>query len=142
MSTKVMLYKVSLEGHKDVIAFLGEQDARTFTQIIFAGKDQYQIAQSSVDVEELGQDYDYAISNDEGKIVYDIVFFKEAKMRNIFVLTLLFAMAGLSIESFDAAQSHQKLDELGRQLDTLGSREIPLSWIEDQAKRLKKSAIA
>jgi len=141
MSAKVMLYKVSLEGHMDVMAFLGEQDARTFSQILFAGPGEYRISQAPADVAGLKYDYPWAVSNDSEETTYDIVFFKEKKMRNIFVMTLMYALAGKSIESFTDDDTKEQLDELGMELDRLGTDQIPLSWIKTQAMNLSTIAM-
>jgi hypothetical protein len=75
MGTKITLYNVSIEGHEDVMAFLGEQDANTFSRIIFAGKDQYRISRSQVEADQIMEGYSWAVSNDSGDIPFDIVFF-------------------------------------------------------------------
>jgi hypothetical protein len=142
MGTKITLYNVSIEGHEDVMAFLGEQDANTFSRIIFAGKDQYRISRSQVEADQIMEGYSWAVSNDSGDIPFDIVFFKEDRMRNIFVLTLIFAMAGMSIDSFDLAEAKRRLDEVGKQIDTtMNSGQIPLSWIQKQSAELKENMV-
>ena len=37
MGQTITLYRVSLDGQMDIIAFLGEQDAQTYSTILFSG---------------------------------------------------------------------------------------------------------
>lgn len=142
MGNTSTLYKISLDGQTDLIAFLGEQDAQTYSTILFTGYDPYMILESEIDVEEIEGEYPYAVSNDQGPVPFDIVFIRDKKIRNVFVMTLMFAMAGLSIESFDLAESRRRLEQLGNDLDNLGTREIPLSFIQQQALKLRSVAMA
>lgn len=142
MGQTITLYRVSLDGQMDIIAFLGEQDAQTYSAILFSGYDQYMILESETDIEDIKGEYTYTICNDLGEIPFDIVFIRDKKIRNVFVLTLMFAMAGLSIESFDLAESRRRLEMLGNDLDSLGADEIPLSYIQQQSSKLRSLAMA
>lgn len=142
MGNTINLYKISLDGQNDVIAFLGEQDAQTFSQILFTGYDQYMIMESETAIEDIKDEYPYTICNDSDSVPFNIVFIRDKKIRNIFTLTLMFAMAGLSIESFDLAESRKRLGLLDTELDNLNTNEIPLSYIQRQASSLKSASIA
>ena len=112
MGNTSTLYKISLDGQTDLIAFLGEQDAQNYSTILFTVYDPYMILESEIDVEEIEGEYPYAVSNDQGPVPFDIVFIRDKKIRNVFVMTLMFAMAGLSIESFDLAESRRRLETI------------------------------
>ena len=142
MGNTITLYKISLDGQTDLIAFLGEQDAQTYSAILFTGYDQYMILESEIDPFDIAGEYPYTVCNDQDPIPLNIVFMREKKIRNVFVLTLMFALAGLSIESFDLAESRRRLEQLSDDLDNLGTNEIPLSYIQQQASRLRTVAMA
>lgn len=142
MGNTLTIYKISLDGQRDLIAFLGEQDAQTYSKILFTGYDQYMILESEIELDEISNEYTYTISNDQSPVPFDIVFIRDKKIRNVFVLTLMFAMAGLSIESFDLAESKKRLEKLDADLDSLETGEIPLSYIQKQALMLRSVAMA
>jgi hypothetical protein len=142
MGQTITLYRVSLDGQMDIIAFLGEQDAQTYSTILFSGYDQYMILESETDVEDIKGEYTYTICNDLGEIPFDIVFIRDKKIRNVFVLTLMFAMAGLSIENYDLTAARGLLTQLSADLDNLGTDDIPLSYIQKQATKLRSVAMA
>lgn len=142
MGNTLTIYKISLDGQRDLIAFLGEQDAQTYSKILFTGFDQYMILESEIELDEIRNEYTYTISNDQSPVPFDIVFIRDKKIRNVFVLTLMFAMAGLSIESFDLAESKNRLKKLDADLDSLETGEIPLSYIQKQALMLRSVAMA
>ncbi len=142
MGNNITLYKISLDGQTDLIAFLGEQDAQTYSTILFTGYDQYMILEYEIDPLDIKGEYPYAITNDQGPVPFDIVFIRDKKIRNVFVMTLMFAMAGLSIESFDLTESRRRLEQLGNDLDSLETSEIPLSYIQQQASKLRSVAMA
>jgi len=142
MGNTLTIYKISLDGQRDLIAFLGEQDAQTYSKILFTGYDQYMILESEIELDEISNEYTYTISNDQSPVPFDIVFIRDKKIRNVFVLTLMFAMAGLSIESFDLAESRNRLEKLDADLDSLETGEIPLSYIQKQALMLRSVAMA
>lgn len=142
MGNTITLYKISLDGQTDLIAFLGEQDAQTYSTILFTGYDQYMILEYEIDPLDIAGEYPYTICNDQTPVPFDIVFIRDKKIRNVFVMTLMFAMAGLSIESFDLAESRRRLEMLGNDLDNLGTGEIPLSYIQQQAAKLRSVAMA
>lgn len=142
MGNTLTIYKISLDGQRDLIAFLGEQDAQTYSKILFTGYDQYMILESEIELDEISNEYTYTISNDQSPVPFDIVFIRDKKIRNVFILTLMFAMAGLSIESFDLAESRNRLEKLDADLDSLETGEIPLSYIQKQALMLRSVAMA
>ncbi|MCR5769974.1 MAG: hypothetical protein K6G87_01930 [Butyrivibrio sp.] len=142
MGNTLTIYKISLDGQRDLIAFLGEQDAQTYSKILFTGYDQYMILESEIELDEISNEYTYTISNDQSPVPFDIVFIRDKKIRNVFILTLMFAMAGLSIESFDLAESKNRLKKLDADLDSLETGEIPLSYIQKQALMLRSVAMA
>lgn len=142
MGQTITLYRVSLDGQMDIIAFLGEQDAQTYSTILFSGYDQYMILESETDIEDIKGEYTYTICNDQGEIPFDIVFIRDKKIRNVFVLTLMFAMAGLSIENYDLTAARGLLTQLSADLDNLGTDNIPLSYIQKQATKLRSVAMA
>ena len=142
MGQTITLYRVSLDGQMDIIAFLGEQDAQTYSTILFSGYDQYMILESETDIEDIKGEYTYTICDDLGEIPFDIVFIRDKKIRNVFVLTLMFAMAGLSIETYDLTAARNLLTQLNSDLDNLGADDIPLSYIQKQATKLRSVAMA
>ena len=142
MGQTITLYRVSLDGQMDIIAFLGEQDAQTYSTILFSGYDQYMILESETDIEDIKGEYTYTICDDLGDIPFDIVFIRDKKIRNVFVLTLMFAMAGLSIETYDLTAARNLLTQLSSDLDNLGTDDIPLSYIQKQATKLRSVAMA
>ena len=142
MGQTITLYRVSLDGQMDIIAFLGEQDAQTYSTILFSGYDQYMILESETDIEDIKGEYTYTICDDLGDIPFDIVFIRDKKIRNVFVLTLMFAMAGLSIETYDLTAARNLLTQLSSDLDNLGTDDIPLSYIQKQATKLRSVARA
>ena len=142
MGNTITLYKISLDGQTDLIAFLGEQDAQTYSTILFTGYDPYMILESEVDSDDIEGEYPYAVCNDQAPVPFDIVFIRDKKLRNVFVMTLMFAMAGLSIESYDLTEARRILERLGNDLDNLETGEIPLSFIQQQASKLRSVAMA
>ncbi|PWT27033.1 hypothetical protein [Butyrivibrio fibrisolvens] len=142
MGQTITLYRVSLDGQRDLIAFLGEQDAQTYSTILFSGYDQYMILESETDIEDIKGEYTYTICDDLGEIPFDIVFIRDKKIRNVFILTLMFAMAGLSIENYDLTAARNLLTQLSSDLDNLGTDDIPLSYIQKQAAKLRSVAMA
>lgn len=142
MGQTITLYRVSLDGQMDLIAFLGEQDAQTYSTILFSGYDQYMILESETDIDDIKGEYSYTICDDLGEIPFDIVFIRDKKIRNVFVLTLMFAMAGLSIETYDLTAARNLLTQLSSDLDNLGTDDIPLSYIQKQAAKLRSVAMA
>lgn len=142
MGQTITLYRVSLDGQMDLIAFLGEQDAQTYSTILFSGYDQYMILESETDIDDIKGEYSYTICDDLGEIPFDIVFIRDKKIRNVFVLTLMFAMAGLSIETYDLTAARKLLTQLSSDLDNLGTDDIPLSYIQKQAAKLRSVAMA
>lgn len=142
MGQTITLYRVSLDGQMDIIAFLGEQDAQTYSTILFSGYDQYMILESETDIEDIKGEYTYTICDDLGEIPFGIVFIRDKKIRNVFVLTLMFAMAGLSIENYDLTAARSLLTQLSADLDNLGTDDIPLSYIQKQATKLRSVAMA
>lgn len=142
MGQTITLYRVSLDGQMDLIAFLGEQDAQTYSTILFSGYDQYMILESETDINDIKGEYSYTICDDLGEIPFDIVFIRDKKIRNVFVLTLMFAMAGLSIETYDLTAARNLLTQLSSDLDNLGTDDIPLSYIQKQAAKLRSVAMA
>ena len=82
MGNTITLYKISLDGQTDLIAFLGEQDAQTYSTILFTGYDQYMILEYEIDPLDIKSEYPYAISNDQGPVSFDIVFIFRCKVRN------------------------------------------------------------
>ena len=142
MGQTITLYRVSLDGQMDIIAFLGEQDAQTYSTILFSGYDQYMILESETDIEDIKGEYTYTICDDLGEIPFDIVFIRDKKIRNVFVFTLMFAMAGLSIETYDLTAARNLLTQLSSDLDNLGTDDIPLSYIQKQATKLRSVAMA
>ena len=142
MGQTITLYRVSLDGQMDIIAFLGEQDAQTYSTILFSGYDQYMILESETDIEDIKGEYTYTICDDLGEIPFDIVFIRDKKIRNVFVFTLMFAMAGLSIETYDLTSARNLLTQLSSDLDNLGTDDIPLSYIQKQATKLRSVAMA
>ena len=63
MGQTITLYRVSLDGQMDIIAFLGEQDAQTYSTILFSGYDQYMILESETDIEDIKGEYTYTIDD-------------------------------------------------------------------------------